>query len=79
MYSIPPGPVIAPIPSVSSVVAAVTLLNETTVNCPDPAGIVAPVKEKPRTVPLPPDETVNPAAAASPPLAPVIVSPDKSN
>ena len=40
------------------------------VKTPDPAGIVAPLNEKPNTVPLPEEpETVKPFAAASPPEA----------
>ena len=43
-----------------------------------PAGINVPEKENPRTVLLP-VETVNPFAAASPPLAPVTVTPETLN
>ena len=49
-----------------------------TVNVPQPAGIVAPVKEKARTV-VPPDETVKPAAPASPPEPPDTDAPCTSN
>jgi hypothetical protein len=38
------------------------------INVPAPAGITAPVREKPKTV-VPLAEIINPAAAASPPLA----------
>ena len=44
------------------------------VNTPLPAGIEAPVKEKPSTV-VDPAETVNPLAAASPPEALTTVAP----
>ena len=40
-----------------------------TVKTPDPAGTYEPENEKPRTVPFP-VETVKPASAAAPPLAP---------
>ena len=45
---------------------------------PHPAGIVAPVKEKPKTV-VEEDDTVNSAAAASPPSALVISAPSTLN
>ena len=48
------------------------------VNTPSPAGIVAPLKEKPRTT----DalvETVNPASSAAPPEADRTVGPDTLN
>ena len=48
------------------------------VKVPQLADIEAPVNEKPRTV-EPPAETVNPAAAASPPLAPVTDAPSTVN
>ena len=46
------------------------------VNTPSPAGITAPVNEKPNTV-LPPKLTVKPLSAAAPPDAPV--TPSTSN
>ena len=48
------------------------------VKIPQPAGTVEPVKEKPKTV-VADEETVNPAAAASPPLAPVTDAPSTVN
>ena len=52
---------------------------ETVTSTPSPAGIVEPVRLNPSTV-LPPVETVNPAADAVPPLAPVTLSnPSKLN
>ena len=46
------------------------------VNTPEPAGITAPEKEKPITVPFP-VETVKPASAAAPPEA--LITPGASN
>ena len=43
------------------------------VNIPEPAGITAPLNEKPRTVPSS-DETVKPASAAAPPDSEVLVA-----
>ena len=48
------------------------------VSTPEPAAIVAPVNENPRAV-EPPADTVNPALAAAPPDAPVIVVPSILN
>ena len=48
------------------------------VNIPSPAGIVAPVKEKPNIV-FPPDERVKPASAAEPPDVEKLLKPDISN
>ena len=45
---------------------------------PLPAGIMAPVREKPRTVLFPVD-VVKPAAAAAPPEALIILAPVTSN
>jgi len=47
-------------------------------NVPHPAGTELPVNEKPRTV-EPPVDTVNPASAASPPLALLTVVPSILN
>ena len=43
------------------------------VRTPSPAGIEAPLNEKPNTV-LPPVDTVKPASAAAPPVALIIPS-----
>ena len=48
------------------------------VKTPHPAGTVAPVNEKPKTVD-PPADTVNPAKAASPPEALETLAPSTSN
>ena len=48
------------------------------INTPSPAGIVEPVKLNPITV-VALEETVKPLAAASPPLAPVILTLSKPN
>ena len=48
------------------------------VNTPQPAGTVEPVNENPSTV-VDEEETVNPAAAASPPSAPLRVVPSTLN
>ena len=48
------------------------------VNVPQPAGILLPVKEKPRTV-VPAAWTTNPAPCASPPDAPDTATPSTSN
>ena len=53
-------------------------LRSNIVNVPHPDGITAPVNEKPRTV-LEEFETVNPAASASPPDAPLSVAPSTVN
>ena len=50
----------------------------TVVRTPEPAGIDAPVNEKPKTV-EPPDETVKPAASAAPPLALISSAPSTLN
>ena len=53
-------------------------VNETETRTPSPDGILLPVRENPNTV----DSdvlNVNPASAAEPPEAPVILMPDKSN
>ena len=50
----------------------------TRTSTPLPAGIVAPVNEKARTV-LTPVDIVNPAFAAAPPEAPVTVAPSILN
>ena len=77
-YSFPPGPVKAPEPRDSSVVPSTTSLKDRTVKTPEPAGIVAPVNEKPITV-SDPVETVNPASSAAPPKAPVSAKPETLN
>ena len=48
------------------------------VNIPEPADMVPPVNENPQAV-VPPADTVNPALAATPPDAPVIVVPSILN
>ena len=48
------------------------------VRVPHPAGITAPVNEKPNIV-EPPADTVNPASAAEPPAAPEAVVPSTLN
>ena len=50
----------------------------TVVKTPDPAGIDEPVNEKPKTV-EPPEETVNPASPAAPPLALISSAPSTLN
>jgi hypothetical protein len=52
--------------------------NSSDVSVPHPTGVVAPEKEKPRTVD-PPELTVKPAAAASPPEADATIAPFTSN
>ena len=52
--------------------------NVTVVNTPEPAGTDAPVNEKPKTV-EPPVETVNKAASAAPPSAPISSAPSTLN
>ena len=52
--------------------------NDKEVNVPQPADMVAPVNENPKTV-EPPADTVNPAEAASPPEAPLTVVPSTTN
>ncbi len=52
--------------------------NSRVVNVPHPAGTVAAEKEKPRTV-EPPELTVKPAVAASPPEALDTVAPSTAN
>ena len=48
------------------------------VRLPQPAAIVAPENENPRTI-VPPADTVKPAVAASPPEALLIVAPSTLN
>ena len=51
---------------------------DTLKRAPEPGGMVAPVRENPRTV-LELEETINPFCVADPPLASLIEIPAKSN
>ena len=54
--------------------------NSRVVSTPDPAAIDAPENENPSTTPeSAPVETVKPASAAAPPLAPTRVAPETAN